>query len=144
MSEDQIPETDTSKGFTVQIINSATGEIEWEDDVPTTMLDTLEWWIQTSVDDFISTVPKIDEYGGKSDGSADLRIMGRNLGELLGWDDASDAVLQELAVWFYAQGKIGRLISNYSQKVPGKADTWHDTTIYSLMARRLQQSGNWP
>lgn len=112
---------------------------------PTGILaETAKWWMDTAAGDFLAAVPKADEYGGSKGGSADLRLMGDNLAELMGWRGVSDAVKQELAVWFYAQGKAARLVSDYQQKKPGKADTWHDLTVYSMMARRLQESGNWP
>lgn len=106
--------------------------------------ELFRWWIDTAVSDFQAAAPKVQEYGGEGGGSADLRLMGDNLAELLGWRDVSDAVKQELAVWFYVQGKTARLVSNYQQQQPGKPDTWHDTTVYSMMARRLQATGNWP
>lgn len=106
--------------------------------------DLLAWWIVTAAKDFEAQAPKMAEYGGKGGGSADLRLMGDNLAELMGWRDAPDAVKQELAVWFYMQGKTARLVSNYQQQEPGKPDTWHDASVYSMMARRLQSVGQWP
>lgn len=106
--------------------------------------DLFLWWVETSLGDLGAQMPKMREYGGVGGGSADLRLMGDNLAELLGWEAANDAVRQELAVWFYTQGKAARLVSNYQQQEPGKSDTWHDITVYSMMARRLQQSGRWP
>lgn len=103
-----------------------------------------EWWLQTTIADINKTVPKAVEYGGSMEGSADLHVMGDNLAVLLGWDQASEQVKQELGVWFYTQGKSARLISNYRHQEPGKSDTWFDITIYSLMARRIQEIGRWP
>lgn len=111
---------------------------------PAALEDAARWWMDTSAVDFMAAVPKSVEYGGTTGGSADLRLMGDNLAELMGWRNVSDAIKQELAVWFYAQGKAARLVSDYQQQRPGKADTWHDLTVYSMMARRLQESGNWP
>ncbi|MEM3008298.1 MAG: hypothetical protein QXU32_02505 [Nitrososphaerales archaeon] len=104
------------------------------------------WWIKTATNDFEYMLPKVSEYGGSGQGSADLRIMGDNLAALMGWEreHIDESTLQELAIWFYVQGKIGRLISDYQQRRPGKADTWHDITVYSMMARRLQETGEWP
>jgi hypothetical protein len=114
-------------------------------DIPSgALVGAARWWLNTSASDFMAAVPKAHEYGGTQGGSADLRLMGDNLAELMGWRDVSDAIKQELAVWFYAQGKAARLVSDYQQQRPGKADTWHDLTVYSMMARRLQESGNWP
>lgn len=102
------------------------------------------WWFQTALHDLVMCLPKIEEYGGTGGGSADLRIMGDNLAELLGWEDATDAVKQELAIWFYTQGKTGRLVSDYQQQRPGKQDTWTDVRVYAMMAARLQAKGVWP
>lgn len=102
------------------------------------------WWLETVRDDLRRALPKIEEYGGAGEGSADLRVMGDALAELCGMRDADDAVKQELACWFYALGKISRLISDYRQGKPGKPDSWHDLTVYSMMARRLQDTGRWP
>lgn len=95
-------------------------------------------------DDFEQMLPKLHEYGGTGEGSSDLRVMGDALAELCGMHDAEDAVKQELACWFYTLGKVARLISDYKQGRSGKPDTWHDITVYSMMARRLQETGRWP
>lgn len=109
-----------------------------------TEMNTELWWRATAQEDFEATVPKMHEYGGTEEGSADLQIMGNALAELCGMHDAPDAVKQEMACWFYALGKIARLVSDYKQGRPGKTDTWHDLTVYSMMARRLQDTGRWP
>ena len=106
--------------------------------------DLARWWHETAEADFEAMAPKVAEYGGAGGGSADLRLMGDNLAELLNWRDAPEAVRQELAVWFYVQGKAARLVSDYQQQRPGKADTWHDLSVYTMMARRLQDAGTWP
>jgi hypothetical protein len=71
-------------------------------------------------------------------------VIGENIAELLEWRNVPDALLQELGCFFYLQGKIARLISDYKQKRPGKADTLHDISVYAMMMRRLQQTKNWP
>lgn len=103
-----------------------------------------DWWVFVAGEDAAATAPKIDEYGGLGEGSADLRTMGYALAELAGLHDAPEPVKLELACWFYALGKISRLISDYKQGKPGKGDTWFDLSVYSMMARRIQETGNWP
>lgn len=104
-----------------------------------------QWWMDLAFSDLSKTVPKTAEYGGKNDGSADLRVMGDALGELCGLNGPDDKRVQlELACWFYALGKISRLISDYKAGRIGKADTWFDLTIYAMMARRIQEVGSWP
>lgn len=102
------------------------------------------WWLDVAQADLDAAVPKAAEYGGLGDGSADLRVMGYALAELAGMHDADDAVKMELACWFYALGKVSRLISDYKQGRPGKADSWHDLRVYAMMAARLQETGQWP
>lgn len=103
-----------------------------------------EWWMRTAREDYEQTVPKILEYGGATDGSVDLKLMGQALCHLLGWDDSDLPVAQELACWLYTLGKVGRLISDYHNRKPGKPDTWFDIGVYAKMARRIQETGRWP
>jgi hypothetical protein len=106
--------------------------------------ELFEWWMHTSFEDFVATVPKMLEYGGGGQGSADLQVMGDAQAELIGMHSAPDAVKQELGVWFYTLGKVSRLISDYKNQRSGKADTWFDISIYAKMARRIQEVGRWP
>jgi hypothetical protein len=103
------------------------------------------WWLATAAKDIMQTVPKAVEYGGEigSDGAADLRIMGDSIATLLRWGAFSPVAL-EMACWFYVLGKVGRLVSDYQQQRPGKGDTWFDISVYSMMARRIQEVGRWP
>jgi len=102
------------------------------------------WWRQTAQTDYEKTIPKMHEYGGAQGGSSDLRTMGYALAELAGLHDAPEPVKLELACWFYALGKISRLISDYKQGKQGKPDTWFDLSVYAMMARRIQETGEWP
>lgn len=107
--------------------------------------ELMVWWLGTAYRDFQATMPKVQEYGGsKVEGSADLMLIGENLALLLDMHDVRDAVKQELACWFYMQGKIARLVSDYQHHRSGKADTWFDAVVYGMMARRLQVAGRWP
>lgn len=106
--------------------------------------DLFEWWMGTAWRDFVKTVPKATEYGGNAGPATDLLLIGRNLAELCGMHDAPDSLLMELGVWFYMQGKVARLVADYQQKRPGKADTWFDAEVYAKMARRIQETGSWP
>lgn len=107
--------------------------------------ELLAWWLCTAAADFDKTVPKMLEYGGSGEGPAvDLQLIGENLASLLDMHDAPDAVKMELGCWFYMQGKVARLVSDYKNGHPGKADTWFDAAIYAKMARRIQEVGQWP
>lgn len=100
----------------------------------------MAWWLNTSLCDFQAGAPKVDEYGAH-----DLEVMGFAMG-LLAWKKPKVAlpVAVELSVWFYVLGKVARLLSDYMAERPGKGDTWHDITYYSMMARRVQETGRWP
>lgn len=119
-------------------------ELEFPEQPTKEMLEMARWWMEVAWQDVLAAIPKTNEYSGSQGGSADLRLMGDNLAELMGWRGVSDAVKQELAVWFYVQGKAARLVSDYQQQREGKDDTWHDISVYSMMARRLQATGRWP
>lgn len=110
--------------------------------------ELFEWWMHTAFEDFVATVPKMLEYGGSTSrkGSADLRLVGEAQMELLEWPvtDENLAVAQEIGVYNYCIGKLGRLISDYQNRRKGKADTWFDISIYAMMARRIQSVGRWP
>lgn len=108
------------------------------------MADVVTWWLNTAYSDIMKTLPKMTEYGGGMDGSADLQLMGENLATLLDMHDAPDAVKQEMACWFYLQGKVARLVTDFKAHRPGKPDTWFDAEIYAKMARRIQEKGRWP
>ncbi|MDE2104790.1 MAG: hypothetical protein KGL39_46565 [Patescibacteria group bacterium] len=113
-------------------------------------LDLLKWWLKTTVDDFSLTGPKIEEYGTgdfqlkKEEGSADLRLIGANVAELIGLQDAPSALQQEIGAWFYLQGKVARCVANYKQGKPAKGDTLLDIAVYAAIMRRLQNKGQWP
>jgi hypothetical protein len=103
------------------------------------------WWMNTAWADFEKQTPKMHEYGGRRDsGSSDLIVMGDTLGTLLRWGGHGIEVALEMACWFYVVGKVSRLISDYQQQNPGKPDTWHDISVYAMMARRIQAVGRWP
>lgn len=106
--------------------------------------DVAQWWIDTAAQDFTAIAHKISEYGGIRGGSADLRLMGDNLAELLGWNEADEATRQSLACWLYLQGKIARLVSDFQQQRPPKDDTLLDISVYAMMMRRLKLTGSWP
>lgn len=111
--------------------------------------ELLTWWMTTAYEDHQAGAPKVDEYGAH-----DLEIMGVVLMVLVYKEkldilhQAEQAtklpVMTELACWFYVLGKVARLVSDYLAARPGKADTWHDVTFYSMMARRIQDTGRWP
>lgn len=130
--------------------------------VPDQQKDLFVWWMGTSWSDYEAGAPKVDEYGAH-----DIEIMGAVLAVFLFKEHieevfakigplavdgdvekaltySHDKIGREVAVWFYILGKVARLVSDYLAQRPGKPDTWHDITFYSMMARRIQKTGRWP
>lgn len=109
---------------------------------PMSQLEELEdWWMKTAKADFEMMLPKLKRYG-----AYDLKIMGAEIAHLTGVVRGVQlsALAEELAIWFYVSGKVARLQAEYEQGLPGDPDHWVDTSIYSFMARRIQEAGGWP
>lgn len=113
------------------------------DKVPGVTINLATWWMRTAQLDLLAALPKASEYGG-STGSADLELVGDNIAKLMDWEGVPSPLLQEIGCWFYLQGKVARLVSDYQQRRPGKTDTLHDGVVYLMMMRRLQEHGRWP
>lgn len=97
--------------------------------------DIERWWAQTAQADYDGFGPKLEEYG-----SDDLREIGRDLAKAMKWD-APDEVLYELGCWFYLRGKLARAMSAIAAHRLPSDDTALDTTVYSMMIRRIRQEG---
>lgn len=103
---------------------------------PEQLGELADWWQTTSDADFQGMVPKLTEYG-----SGDIELMGHAMAVIGRFDHKTGA---ESACWFYCLGKVARLMQDYHRKVEGKEDTWHDLSVYSMMARRIREVGSWP
>lgn len=103
-----------------------------------------DWWAKTAMADAERTIPKAIEYG-----SADFDLMGQFMVALIGdklngaTDDEKLRVGREMAVTFYLIGKLGRMVGAFATGVLPSDDTLFDTTIYSMMLRRIRQTGHW-
>jgi hypothetical protein len=49
-----------------------------------------------------------------------------------------------MAIAFYLLGKATRVFGAYQRGGRPSDDTWHDLTVYSMMARRVRETGGWP
>lgn len=100
-----------------------------------------KWWADKADFESGQVAPKAVEYG-----SADLKIMGQAMAMVSGrfGDDIPDRVWIELAIAFYALGKVARLFGAYEQGRLPSDDTWHDLGVYCRMAQRVRESGGWP
>ena len=96
------------------------------------------WWAEVSADDVIPAEIKAKEYG-----SLDLRIIGSTMRGMIGIAPGvvSD---EEIGIVFYQLGKIARAVSAIASGRKPSDDTWHDMTVYSMMVRRVRDSGEWP
>lgn len=103
-----------------------------------------DWWADESTADMLAAVPKAIEYG-----STDLEAMGVQLValhpnvEAMNADERSRVGL-EMAIAFYLLGKATRIFGAYQRGGVPSDDTWHDLTVYSMMARRVRETGGWP
>lgn len=103
-----------------------------------------EWWDKYTAGMRDRTVPKSVAYG-----SADLRIMGHAMAELMpgaeGADpDEREKVGQMAAISFYILGKVARQISAFRDGRVPPEDHEFDISVYGIMQRRIRETGRWP
>lgn len=107
------------------------------------------WWVQKAQEEADALVPKAVEYGGAHRAS-DLTQLGRTIAELInpdyvsGHTEYTDGQLQELACYFYIQGKMGRWHAALLEGRDVSDDTLHDIKIYTTMVQRIRAAGGWP
>lgn len=115
-----------------------------QEDLARELTKILDWWINTAKADAERTVPKAIEYG-----AVDFDIMGQFMVALIadklhGADDAEKMrVGREMAITFYMLGKLGRMVGAYATGVLPSDDTLFDASIYSMMLRRVRETGHW-
>lgn len=101
------------------------------------------WWMDVAAEDVASVSAKAAEYG-----AADLDVMGEALIATTPFRDAPPdqrrRIGHELAIGFYALGKIGRMFGAYAQGKLPSDDTIHDLVVYGMMLRRVREAGGWP
>ena len=95
-----------------------------------------EWWMGVSEGDYWPFEAKLYEYG-----AGDLAAIGHDLAELAHWEDADDAIKAELGAYFYLRGKVARMSSAYAARRAPSIDSLHDITVYSMMLRRIRDTG---
>lgn len=109
------------------------------------------WWMDLASKEIQATIPKALEYGGNQQGSADLEVMGAAMQFMISPEKASEMSPEErrrfgmeMAVAFYALGKVARLYGAYSRGDRPSDDTWFDLGVYCRMAERVREVGQWP
>lgn len=104
------------------------------------------WWYDKSEEEAQGVVPKATEYGGAHRAS-DLIQLGRTIAELMGFTGAgrmTEGELQELACYFYLQGKVGRWHAALLEGRRVSDDTLLDIAVYTKMVQRIREVGGWP
>lgn len=104
------------------------------------------WWVGKAQEEASALVPKATEYGGAHRAS-DLTQLGRTIAELMGYTgtgDFTEGQLQELACYFYIQGKLGRWQAALLEGRQVSDDTVHDIKVYTTMVQRIREKGGWP
>ena len=104
------------------------------------------WWVQKAREEAEELVPKATEYGG-GHRATDLVQLGRSLAQLMGHSgpgDWTEGQLQELACYFYLQGKMGRWHAALLEGRQVSDDTVHDIKVYATMVQRIREQGGWP
>lgn len=97
-----------------------------------------KWWLSKAEEEIVRTIPKSLEYG-----SADLNVMGSAMLHLIPKERRSQQLGLEMAIAFYALGKVARLFGAYERGELPSEDTWFDLAIYTRMAMRVRETGRW-
>jgi hypothetical protein len=106
--------------------------------------ELIRWWRETSYRDIHTSIDKVNDYGGYNMvfmGQA-LWYFAKNARNLP--DNPTPGYLQELAIWFYEIGKLGRALVAITGGKPPSDDTVYDTGYYAMMIRRIRSFGYWP
>lgn len=100
------------------------------------------WWYTQAQKEVGLVIDKAIEYG-----AADLKVMGKAMECLMEKKNEEvrpERVGIELAIGFYALGKVARLFGAYERGELPSDDCWADLGIYCRMAQRVRESGGWP
>lgn len=100
--------------------------------------ELFDWWATTARQDAEMVVPKSIEYGSNS-----LEQVGRKMAQLQG-GEVTKAEALELGCWVYAVGKMERWTDAVMQHRKPSVDTLVDLGVYTTMARRIREVGDWP
>lgn len=100
-------------------------------------IHALELWIRNHQTDMMQgAVIKANEYG-----AGDLEVMAGAMVTLqknLGWEMG---IL--LAIAFYAQGKVARILSALREGRMPSFDSWRDLEVYAMIGHKVQETGKW-
>lgn len=100
-------------------------------------LQELERWIRFHQEEMVrGATVKADEYG-----SGDLEVMAGSMMVMVPGITFQQGML--LAIAFYAQGKVGRIISALQQQRMPSHDSWRDLEVYAEMGLKVLETGKW-
>lgn len=110
-----------------------------------------DWWVKLAQDDAQATIPKTVEYGSRGE---DLEEIGRHLAAMANLyppfidqdtelEVADSVFYQALGCHFYMVGKHARAAEAFRYGMVPKDDTLFDTTVYSVMTRRIKEAEHW-
>lgn len=115
----------------------------------TAILELAKWWTNVSAEDLKGLVGKMVEYGGVGR-SVDLEHIGRELAATgieapkgCATEQQKSEFWQELGVYFYVVGKMGRWAAALRDGHRVSDDTIHDLVIYGRMVQRIRNAGGW-
>lgn len=98
------------------------------------------WWYTQAQKEIELVIDKAIEYG-----AADLKVMGKAMLCLMpGGEDQPERVGLELAIAFYALGKVARVFGAFERGAVPSDDCWEDLGIYCRMAQHVREEGRWP
>lgn len=97
-----------------------------------------QWWREKAEAEIDQTVAKAVEYS-----ATDLIDIGRSMARAAG-RQVDDAHAAELAIAFYALGKVSRIMGAIERGELPNMDSWFDLGVYARMAQRVRQFGSWP
>lgn len=97
-----------------------------------------DWWMTLAQHEVDQVIPKAIEYG-----ASDLDVMASAMVLLLPKDRRDRRIGLEMAVAFYALGKVARLFGAFEEGKLPSDDTWHDLGVYCRMAQRIRETGAW-
>lgn len=102
------------------------------------VLDLETWLREFAAKVEPETLRKAAEYG-----SSDLEIMGQAMLLLVPKEFRERALGLEMAIAFYALGKVARLFGAYERGDRPSADTWFDLHVYAKMGLKVRETGRW-
>jgi hypothetical protein len=114
---------------------------------PSIATQLADWWRMKAESEIGQTVAKATEYSGLQGGlPLDMVDLGRAwvLASNRSTSDYTDAQLAEVGIWSYLVGKLGRWSSALRNGRMVSDDTLLDIAVYSRMASRIREAGQWP